>query len=129
VLAVCPIDAGERCELFLHGASSRRIVGRDMQRRTQRSRHGEPVARLSLSVRCGHRHTRRPERELVSITCSGLKIRRRRVHVPRPILAISAGMESVDGSPMSGLNADVVLACAGTTRVKPWSLGRRADTP
>jgi hypothetical protein len=65
-----------------------------MQSRTQRSRYGEPVQRLSLSVRCGLRHTRRREAELVSITCSALQIRRRWVHVPHPILSIPEGMES-----------------------------------
>jgi hypothetical protein len=87
VLLVCPIDANECREfvdLFLHILSSSRIVERDMQSRTLRSRYGEPVMRLSLSVRCGQRHTRRREVELVSIACSGLQIRRRRVHVPHP---------------------------------------------
>ena len=72
-----------------------------MQSQTQRSRHGEPVTRLPLSVRCGRRHTRRREVELVSIACSTLQIRRRRVHVPRSIFSISEGMESVGGTPMS----------------------------
>jgi hypothetical protein len=72
-----------------------------MQSQAQRSRHGEPVVRLSLSVRCGPRHTRRREVELVSITCSTLQIRRRWVHVPHSILRIWEGMESVDGTPMS----------------------------
>jgi hypothetical protein len=80
-----------------------------MQSRTQRSRHGEPVARLSLSVRCGQRHTRWREVELLSITCSTLQIRRQRVHVPHSILPISEGMESVDGSPMSDVEAGGVL--------------------
>jgi hypothetical protein len=48
-----------------------------------------------------------------------LKIRRRRVHVPRPILAINAGMESVDGSPMSGLNPTRSSRALGAARVKP----------
>jgi hypothetical protein len=37
--------------------------GRDMQSRTQRRQYGEPVARLSLSIRYGQRHTRRREPE------------------------------------------------------------------
>jgi hypothetical protein len=32
-----------------------------------------------------------------------LQIRRRRVHVPRPILVTTTGMESVNGLPMCGL--------------------------
>ena len=89
-----------------------------MQSQTQRSRHGEPVVRLSLSVRCGRRHTRRREIELVSITCSGLQIRRRWVHVPHSILPILEGMESVDGTPMSGLQR------AGNPLLSPEAFGR-----
>ena len=62
------------------------------------------MVRLSLSVRCGQRHTRRREVELVSIACSVLKIRRRRVHVPRAILAKTTTMESENGTPISVLN-------------------------
>jgi len=75
-----------------------------MQSQTQRRRHGEPVVRLSLSIRCGRRHTRRREVELVSITCSTLQIRRRWVHVPRSILPLAEGMESVGGRPMSDVS-------------------------
>lgn len=101
VFPVRPVDANERSEVFLHVVSSCKIVERDMQSRTQRSRDGEPVLRLSLGVRCGR--TRRRKHELVSIACSGLQIRRRRVHVPRPILVTRTGMESVNGIPMVGL--------------------------
>ena len=55
-----------------------------MQSRTQRRQYGEPVERLSLSIRYGQRHTRRRETELESITCSALHIRRWWVHVPHP---------------------------------------------
>jgi hypothetical protein len=65
-----------------------------MQSRTQRRRYGEPVARLSLSIRYGQRHTRRREPELVSIACSTLNIRRRWVHVPYPFSPGREVMES-----------------------------------
>jgi hypothetical protein len=64
-----------------------------MQSRTQRRRYGEPVARLSLSIRHGQRHTHRREAELLSIACSPLNIRRRWVHVPHPF---SPGREVVE---------------------------------
>jgi hypothetical protein len=56
VLPVGPVDAdegGKRQRLLAHEESFRKIDERDMQSRTQRSRYGEPVVRLSLSVRCG----------------------------------------------------------------------------
>ena len=65
-----------------------------MQSRTQRRRYGEPVARLSLSIRHGQRHTRRREAELMSIACSTLHIRRRWVHVPHPFSPGKEVMES-----------------------------------
>jgi hypothetical protein len=74
VLFVRPVDADEGGERngFLHGESSCTMRGRDMQSRTQRRRYGEPVARLSLSIRYGQRHTRRREAELLSIAGSRL---------------------------------------------------------
>jgi hypothetical protein len=96
VLLVGPVDADERGERngFLHGESSGTMRGRDMQSRTQRSQYGEPVARLSLSIRYGQRHTRRREAELVSIACSTLHIRRRWVHVSQPFSPEGEVMES-----------------------------------
>ena len=61
VLAVGPVDADEGGELgrfFLHGDLLDLGSGRDMQSRAQRRQYGEPVERLSLSVRYGQRHTR-----------------------------------------------------------------------
>jgi hypothetical protein len=56
--------------------------------------YGEPVARLSLSIRYGQRHTRRREAELMSIACSMLNIRRRWVHVPHPFSPRTEVMEN-----------------------------------
>ena len=56
VLLVGPVDAdesGKRQRHLAHEGSFRKIAERDMQSQTQRSRYGEPVVRLSLSVRCG----------------------------------------------------------------------------
>jgi hypothetical protein len=56
VLLVGPVDAdkgGNRQRHLAHEDSFRKIDERDMQSQTQRSRYGEPVKRLSLSVRCG----------------------------------------------------------------------------
>jgi hypothetical protein len=65
-----------------------------MRSRTQRRRYGEPVARLSLRIRHGQRHTHRREAELLSIACSTLHIRRRWVHVPHPFSPRREVMES-----------------------------------
>ena len=84
VLAIGPVDTDERGEfrLFLHGDLLDLGSGRDMQSRAQRRQYGEPVRRLSLSVRFGQRHTRGLEAELESVTRSALQIRSPRVHVP-----------------------------------------------
>ena len=79
---------------FLHAERSCKMRGRDMQSRTQRRQYGEPVARLSLRIRCGRRHTLRREGELVSITCSALLIRRRWIHVPQSLSPVGEVMES-----------------------------------
>ena len=72
--------ANSACSFFIQSSSV--IVGsEDMHRRTQRRQYGEPVQRLSLSIRYRSRHTLRHETELVSIACSRLHIRYRRVHV------------------------------------------------
>jgi hypothetical protein len=73
VLAVGPVDAYESGELgrfFLHGNLLDLGSGRDMQSRAQRRQYGEPVKRLSLSIRYGQRHTRGLESELVSVSRS-----------------------------------------------------------
>ncbi len=56
VLLVGPVDAdegGKRQRHLAHEDSFRKIDERDTQSQTQRSRYGEPVVPLSLSVRCG----------------------------------------------------------------------------
>ena len=107
VLLVRPVDADEGGEgaLFslVHVKTSRTFGGRDMRNRAQRRRYGEPVKRLSLSIRYRHRYTRRREVELVSIPCSGFLIRRRRAHVPRSTVALSNGYGKRNGPPVSGL--------------------------
>ena len=86
VFLVGPVDADEGGERRMLASCMAILLdlgsGRDMQSRAQRRQYGEPVERLSLSVRYGQRHTRGRETELVSITCSALQIRRRWVHVP-----------------------------------------------
>ena len=75
VLSVSPVDSDEGGELghfFLHGDLLDLGLGRDMQRRAQRRQYGEPVERLSLSVRYGQRHTRGLEAELVNVTRSAV---------------------------------------------------------
>jgi hypothetical protein len=75
-----------------------------MQSRAQRKQYGEPVKRLSLSVRFGQRHTRGLEAELVIITCSPLQIRSPRVHVPLPIFpALPRSPRKQNGTPMPPL--------------------------
>jgi hypothetical protein len=49
--------------------------------------------------------------ELVSITCSGLQIRRQRLHVPLPILATTRGMKARTDLPMSGFAAAGLPSC------------------
>jgi hypothetical protein len=84
-----------------------------MQSRAQRKQYGEPVRRLSLSVRYGQRHTRGLESRLVSIACSGLHVRSPRVHVPPPIFSVlPRSPRKRNGTPIPGLQSDLVLAVA-----------------
>ena len=62
VLSIGPVDADKRGELggvLLHTntISWGKLPGRNMQSLAQRRQYGEPVKRLSLSVRYGRRHT------------------------------------------------------------------------
>jgi hypothetical protein len=80
VLLVSPVEADEGGEGgFLHVDSWSTVVVGTCRARAQRRQHGEPVKRLSLSVRYGQRHTRGRETELVSISYSSLQVRRPRL--------------------------------------------------
>ena len=81
-----------------------------MQSRAQRRQYGEPVERLSLSVRYGQRHTRGLEAELVNVTRSPLQIRSPRVHVPPSIIPSFPGLSKVEQSTHNRVAADG--ACA-----------------
>jgi hypothetical protein len=71
-----------------------------MQSRAQRRQYGEPVERLSLSVRYGQRHTRGLETELVSVTRSALQVRSPRVHVPLRSSRVPSGCPNWNGQPV-----------------------------
>ena len=81
-----------------------------MQSRAQRRQYGEPVERLSLSVRYGQRHTRGLEAELESVMRSALKIRSPRVHVPLRSSRVASGCPKWNGQPIPALN--LTGACA-----------------
>ena len=83
-----------------------------MQSRAQRRQYGEPVERLSLSVRYGQRHTRGLEAELVTVTRSPLQIRSPRVHVPPSIIPSFPGLSKVEQSTHNAVAA--VNPAAGT---------------
>ena len=122
VLAVCPVDSDEGGELghfFLHGDLLDLGSGRDMQSRAQRRQYGEPVKRLSLSVRYGQRHTRGLEAELVNVTRSPLQVRSPRVHVPLRSSRVASGCPKWNSPPISPLQSG---GCVG--RYAP-SLTRR----
>jgi hypothetical protein len=107
VLAVCPVDSDEGSKpgrFFLHGDLLDLRSGRDMQSRAQRRQYGEPVERLSLSVRYGQRHTRGLETELVSVTRSALQVRSPRVHVPLRSSRVPSGCPNWNGQPIPALN-------------------------
>jgi hypothetical protein len=74
-----------------------------MQSRAQRRQYGEPVKRLPLSIRYGQRHTRGLEAEFVNITCSPLKIRSPRVHVPLGSSPVSRVCPKWNGQPIKPL--------------------------
>jgi hypothetical protein len=74
-----------------------------MQSRAQRRQYGEPVERLSLSVRYGQRHTRGLEAELVSVTRSALQIRSPRVHVPLRSSRVAPGCPKWNSQPIRAL--------------------------
>jgi len=123
-LLLSPVDTDERGEfrLFLHGDLLDLGSRRDMQRRAQRRQYGEPVERLSLSIRYGQRHTRGLEAELESVTRSPLQVRSPRVHVPLRSSRVASGCPKWNSPPIS------VLQSAN----RPSSLrsgGRRADEP
>ncbi len=80
-----------------------------MQSRAQRRQYGEPVERLSLSIRYGQRHTRGLEAELVSVTRSTLHIRSPRVHVPLRSSRVASGCPKWNSQPIPALQA--VGAC------------------
>jgi hypothetical protein len=107
VLLVCPVDPDESGERrwghLVHVKTSRRFGVQDMHSRAQRRQYGEPVVRLSLSVRYGHRHTHRRERKLEIIACSRLDIRRRWVHVPHSRIALASKRGKRHGPPVEGL--------------------------
>jgi hypothetical protein len=107
VLLVGPVDADEGGEgryfSLVHVVTSRTLGVRDMRNRAQRRQYGEPVLRLSLSIRYGQRYTRRRELELVSIACSCLHIRRRRAHVPRSTLSRQGDHGKRNGPPVKRL--------------------------
>jgi hypothetical protein len=75
-----------------------------MQSRAQRKQYGEPVERLPLSIRYGQRHTRGLEARFVNITCSPLKIRSPRVHVPLGSSPVARGGPMWNGQPIKPLN-------------------------
>src|SRR6185503_4610629 len=98
-----PVDSdegGELGRLFLHGDLLDLGSGRDMQSRAQRRQYGEPVRRLSLSVRYGQRHTRGLETELVSVTRSALQVRSSRVHVPFRSSRVASGCPNWNSQPI-----------------------------
>jgi hypothetical protein len=131
MLLVSPVDPNESCEVswrFLHGKSSCRMVRRDMQSRAQRRQYGEPMARLSLSVRCGQRHTRWRERKLVSITCSSLLIRRQGMHVPHPLSPDRKVMESGTVHPYRSLLPTRPSLRSGP-RARTPAVGQASDAP
>ena len=106
VLSVGPVDSDEGGELgrfFLHGDLLDLGSGRDMQSRAQRRQYGEPVKRLSLSVRYGQRHTRGLEAELVIVTRSPLQIRSPRVHVPLRSSRVASGCPKWNSQPIQPL--------------------------
>ena len=106
VLAVGPVDSDEGGELgrfFLHGDLLDLGSDRDMQSRAQRRQYGEPVKRLSLSVRYGQRHTRGLEAELESVTRSPLQIRSPRVHVPLRSSRVAPGCPKWNSQPIKPL--------------------------
>ncbi len=106
VLTVGPVDADEGGELghfFLHGDLLDLGSDRDMQSRAQRRQYGEPVERLSLSVRYGQRHTRGLEAELESVTRSALQIRSPRVHVPLRSSRVASGCPKWNSPPIPPL--------------------------
>ena len=90
-----------------------------MQRRAQRRQYGEPVERLSLSVRYGQRHTRGLEAELVSVTRSPLQIRSPRVHVPLRSSRLASGCPKWNGQPIPPLQRTVAsVALRAPSRVR-----------
>jgi hypothetical protein len=112
VLAVGPVDADESGKLghfFLHGYLQDLGSGRDMQSRAQRRQYGEPVKRLSLSIRYGQRHTRELEARLVNITCSPLQIRSSRVHVPLRSSPVRRRCSKWYGQPIQALQRTVAF--------------------
>src|SRR5450631_2963773 len=108
-----------------------------MQSRAQRRQYGEPVERLSLSVRYGQRHTRGLEAELESVTRSALQIRSPRVHVPLRSSRVASGCPKRNSQPIKPLqqpNATPVRMEVGWCRdatgcargsSRPWYARRR----
>ncbi len=113
VLAVGPVDADEGGELVLGS-------GRDMQSRAQRRQYGEPVRRLSLSVRYGQRHARGLEAELVSVSRSALQIRSPRVHVPLRSSRVASSCPKWNSPPIKPLKTDGRFAPAAERRYR-WT--------
>jgi hypothetical protein len=116
VFAVGPVNSDEGGELgrfFLHGDLLDLGSGRDMQSRAQRRQYGEPVERLSLSVRYGQGNARGLEAELESVTRSALQIRSPRVHVPLRSSRLASGCPKWNGQPIPALNPTGACAPAG----------------
>jgi hypothetical protein len=106
---------------FLHGESCGTMMGRDKQSRTQRRHYGEPVVRLSPSIRYGKGRTRGRETELVSIACSTLNIRRRWVHVPHPFCPGGKAWKAERSTRTSLLTLTRPLQLNTTFRSRRWA--------
>jgi hypothetical protein len=102
---------------FCMGESSCIMGGRDMQSRTQRRRYGEPVARLSLSIRHGQRHIRRRklscEHRMLDVAYSSPV-----GACPASILSREGGHGKRNGLPVSDVEADEALR-SSTPVVRP----------